>query len=134
MKNISPLRYSLKIQLFVCLCLTLLATTQGKVAAYSLFLGASAFILPNVYFTHYASRYSGAEAAIWIKNSFIWGEMGKLSLAAMAFALVFRFVAPINVMFMFTGFISFIFLQWWLAYKIASASGALEDSNETRGQ
>ncbi len=77
-------------------------------------------MLPNMYFTYYAFRYNGADWAPWIRLSFLKGEMGKLMLAAVGFALVFRFVSPLDEAFLFLGFGIMIGLQLWIACKIAN--------------
>ena len=124
MPNFNPLRFSLKVQLIVCATTTSLAALMGQVECYSLLLGEVVFILPNLYFTYYAFRFRGADFLAWIKHSFMWGEMGKISLAAVGFALIFKFVSPLNVTALFLGFILMIFTQCWLARKIANTFAA----------
>ncbi|WP_370980532.1 ATP synthase subunit I [Agaribacterium sp. ZY112] len=120
MKNFSPLLFSLKFQLIAFVIVVPIAALWGKVECYSLGLGMIVFVLPNLYFTYYAFRFRGARHAAWIKQSFMWGQMGKLSLTAVCFALIFRFVQPLNVMALFTGFCLMLILQCWLARKVAN--------------
>ncbi len=122
----SPLRYSLTVQLAAVAVLTLLTLPFGKVAALSTMLGALVYVLPNLYFTHYAFRFRGAERAMWIRQSFLWGEMGKLSLTAVGFALIFRFMEPVSLYFLFAAFVLMIVLQWWLAQRLANALATAE--------
>ncbi|WP_096086641.1 ATP synthase subunit I [Agaribacterium haliotis] len=120
MNNFSPLLYSLKLQLLATVIVSPLAALWGKVEFYSLLLGVAVYVLPNLYFTYYAFRFHGADYAAWIKHSFMWGEMGKLSLTAIAFALVYRFVDPLEVKALFSGFALMIILQCWLGRKVAN--------------
>lgn len=124
MKVSTPLRTTLIVQLSVCTGFSLLALSIDKVFAYSLLVGMLIFILPNLYFTYYAFRYRGTQQILWIRHSFMMGELGKLSLTAVGFALVFVFIRPLNVGALFTGFIVMIFLQCWLARKIANTVAA----------
>jgi len=101
----------------------------GKAIAWLAFLGMAIFIVPNAYFTYYAFRYRGSELTPWIRQSFMFGEMGKLSLVAVGFALAFVFVDTLNVAALFAGFIEMIILQWWLASRLAKAAAA-ESSGE----
>ncbi len=114
-----PVRYSLVIQLAVLLPIALVLSLFGWVPAYSAVFGAAVYIVPNAYFTLYAFRYrfngSDDNAARWITRSFNRGEFGKLALAAAGFALVFRFVSPLNVPALFTGFCSMVICQWLIA-------------------
>lgn len=117
----SPLAYSLSVQLFISVTFSLLALILGQVHAYSFALGAILFIVPNLYFTYYAFRFRGTELTDWIRRSFMWGQMGKLALAAVGFALVFRFVAHLHIASLFAGYIVMILTQWWLGKRIADA-------------
>ncbi len=111
----SPALASLLIQSALVLVVCLLLAIMNLVYAWSFGLGALIFILPNTYFTLYAFRYRGARAAPWVAKSFKWGESGKFALVAVGFALVFRFVSPLNDSLLFAGFCSMVVLQWWLA-------------------
>ncbi len=79
--------------------------TQGWVAAYSAFLGGLTALLPNVYFTYKAFQYFGARSIAVIIQSFWAGEMGKLILTAVLFAVLFLGVKPLNVLAVFVGYI-----------------------------
>lgn len=119
----SPIWFSLVIQLAAVLPIVLVLSLSGWVPAYSVALGAAVYIVPNAYFTLYAFRYrfNGADdqPARWIARSFNRGEFGKLVLAVAGFALVFRFVSPLNTPALFTGFCSMVICQWFIAAAIA---------------
>lgn len=119
----NPVWFSLVIQLAVVLPIVLVLSLFGWVPAYSVALGAAVYIVPNAYFTLYAFRYrfNGADdnAARWITRSFNRGEFSKLALAAAGFALVFRFVSPLHIPALFTGFCSMVACQWYIAAAIA---------------
>jgi len=122
----SPLRTTLLVQLSLCAISCLLALVLGKTIAWSIFYGCVIYIVANAYFTHYAFRYKGSELMPWIKQSFMLGQMGKLSLAALGFAIVFAFVETYNVVALFVGFSEMIILQWWLGSRVAKAASANE--------
>jgi len=111
----SPALIGLAVQLGLSVPFCFLLLLWGFGLAYSFGLGVLIFVLPNTYFTLYAFRYRGARSAAWIAKSFQWGESGKFALVAIGFALVFRFVSPLNVPLLFAGFSSMMVLQWWLA-------------------
>jgi ATP synthase protein I len=124
MKKNSPLRTVLFVQSAACAILSLLALSLSKVVAFSLLLGMLIFIIPNAYFTHYAFRFQGSKWAPWVRQSFMFGEMGKLSLTSVGFALTFVFVDPLHVGALFVGFTLMIIIQWWLARYIANTLAA----------
>lgn len=114
----SPLWFSMKVQ-GSALCVTsLLLGLWGKNTAYSFFIGGMIYLLPNLYFVYYAFRFRGAEHAVSIARSFVWGEMGKLALSAFGFILAFRMMPTINHKALFAGFVSMIILQWLVAAKL----------------
>lgn len=75
--------------------------------AYSVLLGGLTFIAPNGFFARQAFRFRGAQAALHITRAFYRGETTKFVLTAMAFALIFALVRPLNV------------VALWLAYVVA---------------
>ena len=79
--------------------------TQGWVAAYSAWLGGLTALIPNVYFTYKAFQYFGARSIGVIVQAFWAGEMGKLILTAVFFAVLFLGVKPLNVLAVFIGYI-----------------------------
>ena len=78
---------------------------QGWVAAYSAWLGGLIALLPNVYFTYKAFQYFGARSIAVIVQSFWAGQMGKLILTAVLFALLFLGVKPLNVLAVFVSYV-----------------------------
>ncbi|WP_245929271.1 ATP synthase subunit I [Agarilytica rhodophyticola] len=114
----SPVWYSAKYQLSLLTLVGSLLAINDVGIAYSFVLGSLIYIIPNLYFVHYAFRYSGAEYAPLIARSFSSGESGKLVLAALGFILVYRFVKPIHSPALFVGFSFMIVLQWFVAAKI----------------
>lgn len=119
-KITNPVLYTLAVQLLVVLPVCALILAFNKLVATSFMLGAIVYVVPNAYFTLYAFRYRGSESAHQIVRSFNTGEYGKLALAAMGFALVYRFVTPLHAPAMFAGFCSMIVLQWFIAYQVAA--------------
>ena len=78
---------------------------QGWTAAYSAWLGGLTALIPNVYFTYKAFQYFGARSIGAIVQSFWAGEMGKLILTAVFFAVLFLGVKPLNVLAVLSGYI-----------------------------
>ena len=78
---------------------------QGWQAAYSAWFGGLTALIPNVYFTYKAFQYFGARSIGVIVQSFWAGEMGKLILTAVLFAVLFLGVKPLYVLAVFVGYI-----------------------------
>lgn len=75
--------------------------------AYSVLLGGLTFIVPTGFFARQVFRFRGAQAMRLIAQAFYWGEVAKFVLTAMAFALIFTLVKPLNL------------VALWLAYVVA---------------
>ncbi|MGC8113484.1 F0F1 ATP synthase subunit I [Metapseudomonas otitidis] len=86
---------------------------RGAVAGYSGLCGGLIAWLPNLYFAHKAFRYSGARAAQAIVRSFYAGEMGKLILTAVLFALTFAGVKPLEAPALFGAFLLTQSVSWF---------------------
>ncbi|MFT3929309.1 MAG: ATP synthase subunit I [Spongiibacteraceae bacterium] len=77
------------------------------ITAYSVLLGGLTFIVPTGFFARQAFRFRGAQAVRRIAHAFYRGETTKFVLTAMAFALIFTLVKPLNL------------IALWLAYVVA---------------
>lgn len=77
------------------------------ITAYSVMLGGLTFIVPTGFFARQAFRFRGAQAMRFIAHAFYRGETTKFVLTAMAFALIFTLVKPLNL------------AALWLAYVMA---------------
>ncbi|WP_107329989.1 F0F1 ATP synthase subunit I [Metapseudomonas otitidis] len=86
---------------------------RGTVAGYSGLCGGLIAWLPNLYFAQKAFRYSGARAAQAIVRSFYAGEMGKLILTAVLFALTFAGVKPLEAPALFGAFLLTQSVSWF---------------------
>lgn len=82
------------------------------VSGYSALLGGLIFVVPNSYFAFKVFAHSGARAAPQIMGSFYRGEAGKLILCAILFAVVFKFVRPIDVTALFSTFAVMLVTNW----------------------
>ncbi len=78
---------------------------SGSITAYSVFLGGLISALPNSYFAMQAFRYQGARAADKVVKSFLRGELGKMGLTLVLFALCFSLVGSVNEIALILGFI-----------------------------
>lgn len=118
----SPVWFNAKAQCLLLLVVSLALLAVDRVMAYSFCLGGLVYVVPNLYFVHYAFRYRGAENAFLIARSFSWGESGKIALAVCGFVLVYRLVHPLHHAAFFGGFISSIIIQWFVAFFIVKNS------------
>ncbi|MFE8070399.1 F0F1 ATP synthase subunit I [Marinobacteraceae bacterium S3BR75-40.1] len=93
-----------------------------RVAAYSALLGGLIFFLPNIYFAHKTFAHSGARAARQIVSAFYKGEAVKLLLAAVLFALVFKYVRPIDEAALFITFAVMLMSNWLAPVMLGTPS------------
>ena len=89
----------------------------NAIASYSALLGGLIYWLPNAYFTLYAFRFRGAQAATVVLRSIYRGETGKFVLTIIGFALVFLLVKPLSPIILFISYIAMIFSQWMLVSR-----------------
>jgi ATP synthase protein I len=78
---------------------------SGSITAYSVFLGGLISALPNSYFAMQAFRYQGARSADKVVKSFLRGELGKMGLTLVLFALCFSLIGNVNEIALILGFI-----------------------------
>ena len=87
--------------------------------AYSILLGGLICLAPNIYFTRWAFRYSGAQAASEVARSFYRGEAGKFVLTVCLFAGVFIAIKPLVIEAFFLMYIFMMVLNWMLALRLS---------------
>jgi ATP synthase protein I len=78
---------------------------SGTIMAYSLLVGGLISALPNSYFALQAFRYQGARNADRVVKSFIKGELGKILITTVLFALSFTLITDLNELALILGFI-----------------------------
>jgi ATP synthase protein I len=88
----------------------------------SVLLGAALFIVPQLYFTHYAFRYRDWNNAGLMIYSLKWGELGKFLLTLSGFALVWRFYARANVPVLMCTYGLFWLAQIFIANALAKST------------
>lgn len=99
-------------QVLVTLGLALVFLFVGTVEAYSAILGGLICVIPNAYLAGRLLLKSGAgDSRVFLRAAFT-GEAIKLLLTGALFALVFKYVKPLNVLVLFVGFITAITIQW----------------------
>ena len=76
------------------------------VVAYSVFLGGVISALPNSYFVLQAFRFQGARNADRVVKSFIRGELGKIGVTIILFALSFTLITNLSEIALILGFIA----------------------------
>ena len=74
--------------------------------AYSVLLGGLISALPNSYFALHAFKFRGARNADKVVKGFIRGELGKLVITMVLFALSFTLVTNLNELALILGFIA----------------------------
>ena len=77
---------------------------SGTVLAYSLLLGGLISALPNSYFAFHAYRFQGARNAQNVVKGFIRGELGKIIITVVLFALSFTLITSLNELALILGF------------------------------
>ena len=95
------------------LTVTFLWTTDAAVAR-SVLAGGLISALSNGYFAVQAFRYQGAENADKVVRSFLKGEIGKIVIAVLLFALSFNFLEDLNVVALFSGFLFAHLIGIWV--------------------
>jgi len=86
------------------LAATFLWTTNATVAI-SVLAGGLISALSNSYFAVQAFRHQGADNADKVVRGFLKGELGKIVIAVLLFALSFNFLEDLNVVALFSGFL-----------------------------
>ena len=79
---------------------------SGTTLALSVLLGGLISALPNSYFALHAFKYSGARNAEKIVRGFIRGELGKIVITVVLFALSFGLISNLNELALILGFIA----------------------------
>lgn len=79
---------------------------SGNVVAYSVILGGLISALPNSYFAMQAFKYQGARNADKVVKSFIRGELGKIGITIVLFALSFTLITNLNELALILGFVA----------------------------
>ena len=79
---------------------------SGTTLALSVLLGGLISALPNSYFALHAFKYSGARNADKIVRGFIRGELGKIVITVVLFALSFALISSLNELALILGFIA----------------------------
>ena len=77
---------------------------SGIVLAYSVLAGGLISALPNSYFALHAYRYQGARNAQNVVKGFIRGELGKIIMTVILFALSFTMITSLNELALILGF------------------------------
>lgn len=77
---------------------------SGTVLAYSALLGGLISALPNSYFALHAYRYQGARNSQNVVKGFIRGELGKIIMTVVLFALSFTLITNLNELALILGF------------------------------
>ena len=78
----------------------------GNVTAYSALLGGLISALPNSYFALQAFKFQGARNADKVVKSFIKGELGKIAITIVLFALSFTLITNLSELALILGFIT----------------------------
>jgi ATP synthase protein I len=111
------------LQLCITLTISVILTMQSLEVAFSAMIGGLIFVFPHLYFTYKSFVFSGARATPQILSSIYQGETTKLITIAVLFAVVFKFVKPLNVMALFFTFIIVMASSWLAPWIFKMPSG-----------
>ena len=93
--------------------------------AYSVLMGGLISALSNSYFALHAFKYGGARNAERVVKSFIKGELGKIVITIVLFALSFTLITNLNELALILGFIATHFVGVMMSGLISySPSGS----------
>ncbi len=79
---------------------------SGNVVAYSVLLGGLISALPNSYFAVQAFKYQGAQNADKVVKSFVRGELGKIGITIVLFALSFALITNLSELALILAFVT----------------------------
>jgi len=82
----------------------------NSIVAYSVLVGGLVSAISNCYFAVQAFRYNGARNADKVVKSFMKGEIGKIVITIVLFALTFTLITNINEIALIMGFIAIHFI------------------------
>ncbi|OUS39832.1 hypothetical protein A9R01_00110 ['Osedax' symbiont bacterium Rs2_46_30_T18] len=106
------------VQLVTICCIALVLSIKSWVIAYSAFLGGLIYLLP---YTYLANRILTKRRRTDAENTpnralaeLYIGQIGKMVITAMLFALVFVLVKPLSPFSLFGTYIAIQALGWWL--------------------
>jgi ATP synthase protein I len=94
---------------------------SGTTMALSVLLGGLISALPNSYFALHSFKYSGARNADKIVRGFIRGELGKIVMTVVFFALSFALISSLNELALILGFIAIHFVGVMMSGLISSS-------------
>ena len=115
--NRPPIYKIFMVQMLLTISISLvLLIISGYVAAYSSLIGGIIFALPQLYFGFKAFLYAGAHAIQNVVMNFYKGESTKILVIAVSFALVFKFLKPVDYFALYSTFISVLILNCFSPY------------------
>lgn len=91
----------------------------------SAFWGGMVFIVPNAYLAFYAFRHCDVHSKYSAALSLGRGQIGKILLVAVGFALAFRFVQPLHQGYLLGGYIGVLAVHIAVAAKISVLLGGV---------
>lgn len=115
--NRPPIYKIFMVQMLLTMGISLvLLLISGYVAAYSSLIGGIIFALPQLYFGFKAFLYAGAHAIQNVVINFYKGESTKILVIAVSFALVFKFLQPVDYFALYSTFIGVLILNCFSPY------------------
>lgn len=108
------------VQLMVMLPLVAGLWVVHSTWAVSALAGGLVAIIPNLYFSAYAFRYTGARSANLIVRAFNTGQTGKFLLTLLGFACVYLMLKPLSVTALFGGYLLMLIIQLLVTARIIS--------------
>jgi ATP synthase protein I len=116
-----PLERIYGAQLAMLLTIAAILLMVDNITAYSALMGGLISIGPGYFFARQVFRFRGARLAPQITQAFYVGETGKFLLTAVAFAVVFATVKPLNAAVLLLAYAASTVCHWicsaWIAAR-----------------
>jgi len=115
-----PLERIYGAQLAILLAIAAVLLMVNCTTAYSALVGGFISIGPSYFFARQVFRFRGARLAPQITQAFYVGETGKFLLTAIAFAVVFATLKPLNAGVLLAAYLAMTVCHWICSAWIAS--------------
>lgn len=119
-KSVGPIVWVVASEVAATALFTALARTSGNFDTLSVLTGCLLFLVPSIYFTMYAFRYTSVQFTSFTVQLFYRGQMGKLVLTALGFALVFKFYSQRNPVALFAAYGLMLTVHVFVAHFLSS--------------
>lgn len=122
-KWVRPIVWVVASECLAVATLVILTSIHPRIDTISILCGGLVFVIPNSYFTVYAFRYFRMRNVAFmplVTQMFYRGQMGKIVLTAVGFALVFSFYPSVSPVALFASFCAMMFFHVLVARCICN--------------